>query len=249
MESGETERRARRNPPWARDELILACDLVRQNDWRWLPAEDPRVIELSRLLQVMPLHPPEVRDSKFRNPNGVGRKTADIATRHPDYRGKPTNGGALDLEVLQNFLDRPDEMRATAEAIRQGVRSGAFVSLAPTPDDEDEAEAPEGRLLVRRHLARERDRKLRNEKLRRERERHGCLRCEVCGFDFEKTYGTRGSGFAECHHVVPLHVSGPAVNRLQDLAVLCANCHRMIHRGKPWLTLDELRKIVRARIE
>jgi hypothetical protein len=70
----------RRAPDWAWDEIVLACDLVARNDRQQLPAEDPRVIELSRLLQTMSIHPDEVRGDKFRNPNGVGRKTADLAT-------------------------------------------------------------------------------------------------------------------------------------------------------------------------
>lgn len=126
VEPGDAKPRSHRNPDWERDELILACDLTREADWRWLPANDPRVIDLSRLLQRLPLIPPEQRDEKFRNPNGVARKTSNIATWHPDYSGKPTNGGALDREVLNDFLQRPDEMRAAAEAIRAGV-------LSPTP--------------------------------------------------------------------------------------------------------------------
>lgn len=46
-----------RSPDWARDELILACDLVMQNQWHYMDAHDPQVIELSRLLQTLPIHP------------------------------------------------------------------------------------------------------------------------------------------------------------------------------------------------
>ncbi|WP_082179747.1 hypothetical protein [Acetobacter pasteurianus] len=30
------------------------------------------------------------------------------------------------------------------------------------------------------------------------------------------------------------------ITKLGDLALLCANCHRMIHAQRPWLTLEEL---------
>jgi len=30
------------------------------------------------------------------------------------------------------------------------------------------------------------------------------LRCEVCGFDFERVYGDHGKGFIECHHKNPV---------------------------------------------
>ena len=38
-------------------------------------------MELSKLLQRMTLHPQDARQTDFRNLNGVGRKTADIARR------------------------------------------------------------------------------------------------------------------------------------------------------------------------
>jgi 5-methylcytosine-specific restriction enzyme A len=68
------------------------------------------------------------------------------------------------------------------------------------------------------------------------------LICEACEFDFELTYGERGRGFIEVHHGIPLHQLLPgAKTKLDDLHLLCANCHRMIHSRRPWLTLDELR--------
>ncbi|MFE3370907.1 HNH endonuclease [Streptomyces sp. NPDC059173] len=45
----------------------------------------------------------------------------------------------------------------------------------------------------------------------------------------------------ECHHVVPLHEAGEGRTKLNDLALICANCHRMIHRCAPWPTPDKLR--------
>ncbi|MFE3960269.1 HNH endonuclease [Nocardia sp. NPDC059091] len=47
----------------------------------------------------------------------------------------------------------------------------------------------------------------------------------MCGFDFEATYGIGGKGYVECHHVVPLHISGETRNSTADLILLCANCH------------------------
>ncbi|WP_425546396.1 HNH endonuclease [Amycolatopsis minnesotensis] len=66
----------------------------------------------------------------------------------------------------------------------------------------------------------------------------------MCGFDFEHTYGDRGARYIECHHAIPLHVSGETTTRLSNLVLLCANCHRMIHRGAKWITPDELRALV-----
>ncbi|MFL1901040.1 HNH endonuclease [Streptomyces tauricus] len=241
--------RAVKNPDWARDEIILACHLVMTNDWKGLDAQDSRVIETSALLQLLPIHADADRNDKFRNPNGVARKTFDIATRHPDYRGKPTNGGALDVEVLHEFLARPEQMTEVAHLIREGITTGELQTLAQPDDDEldDDFGAPEGRLLLRRHRARERNKGLRKKKIDSVLRKGGRLACEACGFDFEEVYGDRGAGYVECHHVVPLHEAGEGTTKLSDLALVCANCHRMIHRRAPWPTPAELRASIEHR--
>ncbi|MFE6712915.1 HNH endonuclease [Streptomyces sp. NPDC057695] len=239
--------RAKRSPDWTRDEIILACDLSAANGWKRLEYDDPRVIELSELLQTMPIHPEELRNELFRNPNGVARKTVDITCRHPDYPGKPTNGNALDIEVMNDFLARPAEMAEVARHIRRGLVTGEFEDLAPEVEEEDEYSAPEGRLLLRRHRTRERDKGLRKKKIDAALRQGHRLACEACGFDFEEVYGDRGSGYIECHHIVPLHEAGEGRTRLSDLALICANCHRMIHRRAPWPTPKELRGLVQSR--
>jgi 5-methylcytosine-specific restriction protein A len=222
---------------WVYEEIVLAAALVVRNDWRGLDDLDVPVIELSALLNRARFHPFEGRDQKFRNPNGVARKTWDIATRHPDYTGTPTKGNRLDVEVLKLFLRDGDRMRAEAQAIRDAVEEG----VEPLPDsDPDLVHAAEGRILLSRHVRRERNSKLRARKIAAVRVAGGTLACEVCGFDFEMRYGERGSGYVEVHHVLPLHVSGVVRTRLSDLAILCSNCHRMMHR-QPWTTPEELR--------
>jgi 5-methylcytosine-specific restriction endonuclease McrA len=85
---------------------------------------------------------------------------------------------------------------------------------------------------------------------RRAKEFYGCV-CQVCGFDFVRVYGEIGQDYAEVHHLNPLSERSPeewteAVRtRISDVAVLCANCHRMIHRRRPALSLDELRTFMR----
>jgi 5-methylcytosine-specific restriction enzyme A len=233
----------RSNPDWFRDELILACDLVVENGWRELRTEDTKVVELSGLLQTLPIHPVFERAPNFRSPDAVSRKTSDLATAHPDYPGKQTRGGRGDRQIIADFMSRPAEMKRLAVAIRAAAAAGEFEGLPAADIDapEDDAGAVEGRLLVRRHLARERDDALKRRKIDQVRRHGGDLACQVCGFDYGATYGARGEGYIECHHVVPLHVTGETRTRLSDLILICANCHRMIHRGSPWLSPDELR--------
>lgn len=192
---------------WVWDELVLACDLLVQNDWHELPAEDPRVVELSALLQRLPLHPVGRRGPTFRSPSSVRRKMADIATQHPDNRRRQTNGNKLDKEVLTAFIEQREEMHLRAEELRSGAFTGAFDRL-PEVNGADEVGVVEGRLLERRYYARERNPALRAKKIRSAMAEHGCIECEVCGFDFARTYGGHGAEYAECHHAVPLHASG-----------------------------------------
>ena len=87
----------------------------------------------------------------------------------------------------------------------------------------------------------------RYERNRRARQRaieiHG-LDCKGCGFNFQTTYGKLGKDYIEVHHVVPISQIkvGYEVNPETDLVPLCANCHAMVHREKPPLKPEVLRK-------
>ena len=74
----------------------------------------------------------------------------------------------------------------------------------------------------------------------------GRLICEVpgCGFDFFERYGQLGHGYAEVHHIRALSALSETgqVTALSDLAIVCANCHAMIHRGGGTRPMDEIIK-------
>lgn len=76
----------------------------------------------------------------------------------------------------------------------------------------------------------------RNPKLARQaKEFHG-LTCKVCGFNFETTYGKHGAGYIEAHHLVPFATlakrpEAVVLDPATDFTVVCANCHRMLHRA------------------
>lgn len=238
----------RRAPDWAWEEIVLACDLVVQSGWQQLGADNPEVIELSQLLQKMDIHPLEVRGDKFRNPNGVGRKTADIATARPGYQGGKTNGGRRTEEVVAEFLDKPEAMHALAVSLRSSLAVGELPDLPREVGYENESEL-EGRYLLRLHAYRERNPALRRKKINSILAAGGALACEVCEFDFAQRYGERGRGYIECHHVEPLHVGGEKARSVKDLALLCSNCHRMIHTKPPWPTPAELRELIRRQAD
>jgi hypothetical protein len=77
------------------------------------------------------------------------------------------------------------------------------------------------------------------------RNNKGRLPCEVpgCGFDFQKVYGSLGAGFAIVHHkrsLASLDKDGDVIST-KDLAIVCANCHAMIHKGGQCREMDKIR--------
>jgi predicted HNH restriction endonuclease len=108
----------------------------------------------------------------------------------------------------------------------------------------NEPSALEGEQRHTLEIHRHREISLRRTKLDAFRQEHdGRLLCEVpgCGFDFGAVYGELGIGFAEVHHLMPLSdLSQPVSTTLADLAVVCANCHRMIHRNNACRPLKAL---------
>jgi len=76
-------------------------------------------------------------------------------------------------------------------------------------------------------------------------EHHG-LNCKVCGFYFEDIYGEAGAGFIHVHHIVPLAEikMNYQVDPIKDLVPVCPNCHAMLHRFNPVLTIEQLRNMI-----
>lgn len=92
----------------------------------------------------------------------------------------------------------------------------------------------EGTLQLKSHYRRERSRKLIALKKEQYKDLNGLLRCEICGLSFVKIYPkSLGENFIEVHHKIPLSQIRTTVRTtLDDLLLVCANYHRMIHRTK-----------------
>jgi hypothetical protein len=123
-------------------------------------------------------------------------------------------------------------------------KSGKPVKPEPISED-DESSFPEGKAKYQRHRRYERDSRIaRLAKSKRMQEKKS-LGCDACGFCFQKKYGARGAGFIEAHHNLPVSQLGARQRtKISDIALVCSNCHRMLHRANPWLSVDALKAII-----
>lgn len=95
----------------------------------------------------------------------------------------------------------------------------------------------EGKEFVKSVKVRERSRKLRDKAVQYYTV-NGKISCDICGFDFHDNYGELGKGYIEIHHKKPVYMiesddqEKVMSEALKNLAPVCPNCHRMLHRRK-----------------
>jgi 5-methylcytosine-specific restriction protein A len=236
-----------KNPNWSRDEHIIVLDFYLQHAPTIPGKSSKEVIALSELLNRLQTNIEGERQETFRNPAGVYMKLMNFRRFDPAYNGVGLANGSGDEEVVWDlYANKPTELHKLAQLISSFVgttNDGDIPTLLPQLD-EQEVEGNEGQILSRVHRYRERDASLVKKKKTRFLKEHSRLFCECCGFDFAEHYGEHGKGFIECHHTKPVsELEAGGATKLSDLVMLCSNCHRMIHRSRPWLTLDALRKL------
>ncbi|MDI9882741.1 HNH endonuclease [Flectobacillus longus] len=116
-------------------------------------------------------------------------------------------------------------------------------------EEDDELSFPEGKEIYRLHKSKERNTELiKTVKLNR-LQKDKDLSCEVCNFSFSKQYGELGEGFIEAHHLFPIsQLTEETETKISDIALVCSNCHRMLHRKRPWITVEELKNIYNSKL-
>ncbi|RJP57162.1 MAG: DUF3578 domain-containing protein [Candidatus Auribacter fodinae] len=130
----------------------------------------------------------------------------------------------------------PDDNRLTSDLLaimelyfQLSIKSILQQSTNTKEDDEIKMEI-EDLTRIREHKRIER-----NQNLSRKVKKLLGFTCQACGFKFENVYGDIGKEFIEAHHlemVTDLKGQKLKLNPKKDFAVLCSNCHRMIHRTK-----------------
>lgn len=239
-----------RNPDWTRDELILALDLYIRNPISPAGKTSAEVVELSAQLGKLAELNGIDRSETFRNANGVYMKMMNFRRFDPTFQaaGKSgmKSGGKLDKVVWDEFYGRQAALTIAAGIIRDALRDPDLFRLLGQVGSNDDEGADEGGVSYRLHRVYERNQKLKAKKKNEVIAQTGALKCETCDFDFGVRYGAHGHGFIEVHHTKPVHqMKAGETTKLFDLAVLCANCHRMIHhRPKEALSLAQLKTLL-----
>ncbi len=215
-----------------------------------LDATHKDVIALSSVLNRLGVHDGHKRGEQFRNPNGVAMKLGNFSAIDPNHSGVGlARGGKLEKAIWKEYASDVDRLYTTADAIQALGAPGVVREPIRGWDEEgEEEEFPEGRLLTRLHIARERNAQACRRKKQSVLKETGRLSCECCSFDFVKAYGDLGREFAECHHRTPLaELKEGTRTKLVDLSIVCSNCHRMLHRTGNVLSVEDLRLLVDAR--
>lgn len=223
------------NPNWTRDETILALDLYFDLSGKIPVDSDERVKALSELLRRFPYHAAASKKESFRNPAGVAFKLQNL---RQVATGKGLgNVSEKDRTIWAELGASPAVVKSLANLIRASVTASESAESAWL-----DSEFVEGRIVSELHSRREREPKLR-ERLLLARRARGKLFCEMCGARSLTTNEEINDAYFEAHHIIPLSHTGTRITRLSEVALLCANCHRLLHRviaiEKRWLTVTE----------
>ncbi|WP_164902820.1 HNH endonuclease [Rhizobium sp. WSM1325] len=140
------------------------------------------------------------------------------------------------LPSVGYHFSRPTELtNKQYEGIKNYIKSYLSRPTAVDFEDGGDIEFPEGGRTQKEHYRLERNPAVVKIAKANFLRKHGRFFCEICSFDFATTYGSIGKTFIEAHHTVPVCEMPPgATTKPGDMILLCSNCHRMVHRIRPW---------------
>lgn len=125
---------SRGNPAWTRDEVVLALDLYFDLD-KPIKRRDSRILELSRVFQLMAAARAAKGGPNFRNATSVYFKMNNFLELDPARAGKGfDNYSDLDEEVWKEFAGKRKELREEAQGIRARLNGGSRTTPALTQE-------------------------------------------------------------------------------------------------------------------
>jgi len=212
------------NARWTRDEVILGLDVLFSTGGKNLSQESEAIVELSDLLNSLPLIPPSERGETFRNPAGIRRQllTFEWGLRKGK---KPAHVGEMFFTVFNEVGRNKSELQKVAQAIR---RSWVFVKEISLFRPFEKNLFPEGIILYTLH---------------RYLEHHWGVRfskehphCSLCAINPESVYILGDDAmFLEPHLLTPPQDMEPEMRFSEnDFVIVCPNCHKFLHLLRPW---------------
>jgi 5-methylcytosine-specific restriction protein A len=219
---------------WTRDEVILALDLYFSSGKRNFPVTDSRVLELSELLQELPIVPESKRAKDFRNANGISYQLTKFAH---SVRGSKSTIGRIFFDVYEDYQNDRVALHEVANAIRNAKKTLRAISFGNPVEQKG---FREGALLSHLH------RHFETEYLKEYEEEFRLTRCSICRLDLSEVYQVGGGQLYELHLTVhPKYYSDKSRFIPDNFVVVCPNCHEALHRTRPWLDKDAVDNILR----
>lgn len=237
-----------KNPPWRREELILALHLYLHHRDVIPSKGSTQVIYLSNFLNTIGRS--SVKGGTYRNASGVYMKLMNFRSIDPRFTilgrvGLTRNNKDEQVvwDLFANDIPRLNAIVATLQATTECDPASIGIEDLDENDIED---CEEGRMLTRMHRYRERNRDLVSRfKARAKVLNHGTLPCAACDLEYAGKYGELAEKLIDVHHTKPIHTMVPGEKtRIKDLVLLCVCCHRAIHSKRQWLQVSELRHIL-----
>ena len=179
--------------------------------------------------------------------NHVRRFLTLSSEDEPDTTPTPSTGSSLERFPFVFWIEAEADLPRAVELIRKsaaaishitGIRRTAnrkeYLSAEEISSELEVFEGVKNQVLVNKYE--------RNRGGRKKCIAHYGKSCMVCGFDFESTYGRIAVGYIHVHHIVPISTVGKRyrLDPIKDLRPVCANCHAVIHRREPALSLEEV---------
>ena len=168
-----------------------------------------------------------------------------------DYAAGHSLGAFYSLDTLPDETRLRSDLQTIVRAYRALIYRGGIDAEAESQTDiaDEFAIPPQTSITETRKYAYHRKVERNRTAARFAKKFHG-NRCQACNLDFAERYGDIGKGFIEAHHLRPIATleEGMPVKYdvAADFAVLCSNCHRMIHRTDDPSDLAAFRELINA---
>jgi len=164
-------------------------------------------------------------------------------------------GHALGVTYHLDSLPEEAKLRADLQTIARAYRAltyrgGIDADVESQTDVAEEFHTPSDISIIETRKYAFHRKIERNQTAARHAKKFHGTRCQACAMDFSERYGDLGKGYIEAHHLRPistLEEGTPVRYDVEtDFAVLCANCHRMIHRFSDPSDLVAFRKLTKS---